>query len=1644
MARRVNSKFLVFLVALSGAVALLAIVGFYIRTTTRNSDYKQLEALADDAIRDGDLEKGAQLLMNARDQVPDNTEILVKLGDTLDRLTGKNPIHLGEARIQWNKAVSVDPKYLPALRALLKSYSDELDINPRPEAFVEVKRICDRLLNVDPTDLPAQEKKQVAVIHEWLANQTASNEDVQQSIDRLLPDLIQKDPENPELVRTLALARIQQAREHLNGDDKEDARFVLNEAEKMLDAAVKGGDQNAGMQYRAFQCYLKIKQIYPDIKTNKEKEKEYDDRISKCIDVALTAAGKMDPTTDSLCDEIFATASEWASQQHQSDKAETIMGDFYAAHKTDQRARLTWARLLELKGDAKSRDTAVGILKQEVVETQDTGFKALVHRDLAAQTVAERIRIYLADFGNTPETEKDNRKEIAGKIDAELGELRRLYPPQSVPVLNLEGRFHLAKGENVEAVKTFEQAVLQMSAATMDDDLVYQLARAYMLTNQPGRARQKLEQVVLRLDGAVPARILLARVLLQLKEFQGVAAQLRRLQELAPDSPEVKQLAAALALANHEANPGPANKLYVELPETTRDERLNKAQIAIELGRNDEATRILEVFLKDAADNVQQLAQLPAGSSDEQKKEAEKKVVQDTQAALALAQVYANNRNQKETAKRVLSDALKLHPDVPTLVELDARLNDLLPQDVYARVFKAIQKTSDKFTKEMQMFELESRPGGHPEQAFGHLEQANKLKPDDVHVLDLMFAHYIQVGQFDQAAAGQAARQGDKTAAESAMERSKAAFDQALPLVDRLAVLNADQCGGTMYRYRLSLIRGDLASAEDQGRQLTRDYADFGEGWLRTAQVLQLRQKYDEAIRFYLEALNRQPGHYDAYRGLIECYLQLNKFEEAEIRLREARKKYPDDPVLRDQLLVFLVNNGKAAEAVPQRESMLADNKQRQKDVAGDYLQLAKAYFHAAQDIAFSKPADSADQLNKAFQTLAAGKDKFPDDGRFASQLAEMYLYNRDLDAGEKILKELYARPDLKDDPEPALLLSNFYSLAARPGDAEFYLNEAMVKAENKEGGADIGVRLRLASLQAERREFDAAYITLKNAGKEHQSDPAIVHQRLEIMIAQGRRDEARKGLEAELAKRDAPELRDLLASLLIDNKELDAALKELDHVLAIDPRNDAAVYLQSLALARENFVDRAITQLLDVRNRDPRNSQVRMLIAELYSKTGKGDYAIRELEDALQKIPTNREVRLELIQLYRGQLPLTNASLNAVIKLSRFAEADPVLHSDPTWAREEALAYAYMDPPNIPATIISWRNVFKLAPDNADFRREFIDLLIKFHDWVAVINETDKLVKEEDKLFKDKHEEWWLHYQRGMAIAHLGDKDEALKEFKLALNVTDLKTAASQGEFIIRGIGENCGHEPALQEATALLPDDPEGRWHLLQASELRAQGKFQQAEDIVAVLLADPANKPAERRPPLLRAMADVSQAYANANAKDPAKALAENLRARDAYVELLRLAPEDSIALNNLAYLLAERIPAPQGGPSKAKEYSTKAYELVRFSPTPNVLVLDTQGWVLTLCGGDDALEGMSILRKMIIDREDTKTFIEGRYHLGEAYLRAPKPDSGAAQKWLKEAMDLIAKDEKDGRPVDPVLKDKVQTSLAKATGPVTSGQ
>jgi tetratricopeptide (TPR) repeat protein len=141
---------------------------------------------------------------------------------------------------------------------------------------------------------------------------------------------------------------------------------------------------------------------------------------------------------------------------------------------------------------------------------------------------------------------------------------------------------------------------------------------------------------------------------------------------------------------------------------------------------------------------------------------------------------------------------------------------------------------------------------------------------------------------------------------------------------------------------------------------------------------------------------------------------------------------------------------------------------------------------------------------------------------------------------------------------------------------------------------------------------------------------------------------------------------------------------------------------------------------------------------------------------------------------------------------------------------------------------------------------------------------------------------------------------------------------------------------------------------------------------------------------------------------------------------YEKLLALAPDDMTALNNMACLLAEVMQPPR--PQDGLAYSERAYNLMRQGGRRDALVLDTHGWLLTLCGRVD--EGIEILRMA----NEMKPLPDAHYHLAEAYLRKQFADQ--ALKELEIALDLIKRSEQEKTPVDPLLKSKVENAMSRA--------
>src|SRR4051812_35081376 len=153
MARRVNTKFLViFSVIVLGGVASAFIIAGPLKTMWRGDRSKKLIETGDALMKEAEAAESAQTkkekledavrnFQQAAMQDTKNPDLLVKLGDAYTKLTQFDIYtYIQYSRASWEKALEIDPNYLPALRRLQDSYYAEAKIgNPQAAFFSQLR-----------------------------------------------------------------------------------------------------------------------------------------------------------------------------------------------------------------------------------------------------------------------------------------------------------------------------------------------------------------------------------------------------------------------------------------------------------------------------------------------------------------------------------------------------------------------------------------------------------------------------------------------------------------------------------------------------------------------------------------------------------------------------------------------------------------------------------------------------------------------------------------------------------------------------------------------------------------------------------------------------------------------------------------------------------------------------------------------------------------------------------------------------------------------------------------------------------------------------------------------------------------------------------------------------------------------------------------------------------------------------------------------------------------------------------------------------------------------------------------------------------------------------------------------------------------
>lgn len=1206
MARRVNTKFLTILsVIIVGGVVTLLVLGPRLTTLFRGDRSKKalenaellMKQAADPSLpaeeKRKKLEGAKQNYELAAAANPRDKELLVKYGDVLSKLSQYDlATYIRASRAQWDRALEQDPGYIPALTRLMESYFQETQLNPQAVFFAKLQETSTALHKLEPTNLRAASLMYIAPIHKWLANIETPASDIDVAMTELAA-LMEKDPTNADLPFYIAAAKAKRGVELKRSNQERQGNELLDQAVAIFDDLFKASGKDKGAEAIAYMHYrfFELLSVVRSQDRERDRTKGYTDKQRAELKRAKELVTPEDPKYVQICIAAF----QQAQGLRDAKLAENILMEVRADPRwaKDQRIRLALAKLWRYN-PAKQQE-AVDLLE---LPMEDAGFEGVEARrklGLEVDTWIELTNMYIDQYGQVKE--EDARKKQLAKIDETYNRILSKVGEISA-VLKLRGKMEILRGGQdsaVKAIETFEKAQAQYRVernGEEDVDLIYLLARAYYAARQTGQARRELLKLVGpngKIPDFIPARLMLAQLLVAEGETAAAREHVAFLQNQAPEEPEVVRLVLA-TLDSKEAMK--VKSTFEKLPEETRAQRMNKAAMALNppLSSPEDALRLYKLVLKEAPGDFDALQ----GARDIL-------IAQDKKDdALALLKAGKAAAPQE---KRI--DLLLMQVEGATAEKIGE-----FSVDVIKETYK-----NDPLLRELKLYEFEALRKGRKE-AFPHLVEAEKIKNNDGRVLDLMWQYYV----------------GEQN------------WNKASEYVEKLAALNWDQAEGLIYRYRQSMMRNDLRGAVQHAQDLTAKRPYFSRSWVFLAQALQAQGQTDLAINNYNLALDKQSENVDALAGLVSCYFQRREYSEAARVIETGMKAHPNNTFFKQQWTYYHMNFGDPKVII---EPAKADRDAAPDDVH-KWIQLGRAQYMAAR----KKDADSAKYIADAKQTFADAVKKFPGERVIWAFIEEISEFNKDLDGGVAALRDMASRPEFKDSPDPYLMLADHYLKFEKPADAEATMKVALEKfntnldvrrrlaafyTQNKRydealklldpSSPEAIVRQQIVEILMLSGRFDDAEKLLRGLIQSNPSDKAQLAQLHAllgvVLLNQKKPEQAMESLNTSLGI-DARNQAALYSrgQMRLQSGAIEDAIKDLQFLRDLNPNHiEGRVSLAEAFKQKQMYTDCA-RELEDALRRAPMRRDIRINVISVYAATKDWSSAERLLKEAADAEP--------------------------------------------------------------------------------------------------------------------------------------------------------------------------------------------------------------------------------------------------------------------------------------------------------------------------------------------------------------------------------------------------------------------------------------
>jgi tetratricopeptide (TPR) repeat protein len=654
--------------------------------------------------------------------------------------------------------------------------------------------------------------------------------------------------------------------------------------------------------------------------------------------------------------------------------------------------------------------------------------------------------------------------------------------------------------------------------------------------------------------------------------------------------------------------------------------------------------------------------------------------------------------------------------------------------------------------------------------------------------------------------------------------------------------------------------------------------------FLERGQERMQKKEYGSALIEFRSASQVQPKKAEPYYQLGRTYLALGDVRSGVGYLRKAielDQNHKEAQLKLAELMASTNSQTILEEAEKRTEALLTQTP----DNAEALRVMALA------ELKLGKPENAEAHLQQALA-------KLPENLSASIMLARMKIAEKKFDEAESILKK--AADASPKSPEAWVVLGDYYLMHGKTAEAEAAFRKALQTDPRDPAGL-----LGLTLIQVRAKRLDQAEATVKQLASV--PDPKFRSVHAIFLFETGRRDAAIQEFESLLRRYpDDRTNRTRLVMAYVLTKRLPAADKLLAEALKRNPKDLEALEVRSRLSLSAGDLDKAQADANQMIHFRPDWAEAHYLKAAVHRQKREDKSYEQELGEALRLNPQFWEARLDLSALMRASKHAKNAL--------------DLLNSAPEEQKQIL-------------PVIVERNWINLVLGKDGDVRQGIQEGLKLGRHPDLFLQ-DALLKMRGKDFagarlvlagilKQNPENFRALQTLMTTYVETNQPAEAIAKLKeyAALRVKSHSMQFFLGQWLAVS-GDRKGAREAFQRSRTLNPSSVPATLALAQFDI--AEGNLDAARKALASLLAADARNTAAR----------YTLGTLEGKAGNPSAA-ADNYRA------VVNADPSNVMALNNLAYVLAEFLKSPD----EALPYAQKAVEVSPASPTIN----DTLGWI-----------------------------------------------------------------------------------------------